>query len=65
MFASLMAVTFGSNPLVTFVIVAVLVAVALYYIPRLITMDAKVWQIVRVVVIIALVLWALQLFGVI
>lgn len=65
MFASLLAVSFGSNPLVTFVIIAVLVAVALYYIPRLITMDAKVWQIVRVVVIIALVLWALQLFGVI
>ncbi len=53
------------NPIVYFVIVAVLVAVALYYIPTMLPMDAKVWQIIRIVVIIALVLWALSLFGLI
>ncbi len=55
----------GGSPIVSFVIVAVLIAVALYYIPRLLPLDAQVWQIVRVVVIIALILWALSLFGVI
>ncbi len=53
-----------SNPLVLFVVVGCLVAVALFYLPRVLPMDGNVWQIIRIVVIIALILWALQLFGV-
>lgn len=64
-FYPMLALSLAGNPIVTFVIVAVLVAVALYYLPRLITMDAQVWQIIRIVVIIALILWALSLFHVI
>ncbi len=63
-FPMMLAVLAG-NPTVYFVIVAVLVGVALYYIPRMITLDAAVWQIIRVVVIIALILWALSIFGII
>ncbi len=63
-FPMMLAVIAGS-PIVSFVIVAVLVAVALYYIPRMITLDAAVWQIIRVVVLIALILWGLQIFGII
>ncbi len=59
-----MLAVLGGSPIVTFVIVAVLIAVALFYIPQLLPLDAQVWQIVRVVVIIALILWALTLFGV-
>lgn len=62
----LLAVVVGSaSLLVTFVIVGVLVAVALYFIPQLLPMDVQTWNVVRVVVIIALILWALRLFGVI
>jgi len=60
-----MLAVLGGNPIVSFVIVAVLVAVALFYIPRVLPLDGQVWQIIRVVVIIALILWALQIFGVI
>lgn len=60
-----MLAVLGGSPIVTFVIVAVLIAVALFYIPQLLPLDAQVWQIIRVVVIIALILWALQIFGVI
>ncbi len=63
-FPMMLAVLTG-NPIVSFVIVAVLVAVALYYIPRVLPLDAAVWQIIRVVVIIALILWALSIFGII
>lgn len=56
----------AASPLVTFVVVGVLIAVALYFIPRLIkTMDADLWMLIRIVVIIAFLLWALRLFGVI
>lgn len=60
-----MLAVIGGSPIVSFVIIAVLIAVALYYIPRLLPLDAQVWQIIRVVVIIALILYALRLFGVI
>ncbi len=61
----MMLAVIGGNPIVPFVIVAVLVGVALYYIPRVLPLDASVWQIIRVVVIIALILWALSIFGII
>lgn len=54
----------ASNPLVLFVIIEVLIAVALYYLPRLLPMDGQAWSIIRVVVLIALILWGLRLFGV-
>jgi len=60
-----MLAVLGGNPIVSFVIVAVLIAVALYYIPRVLPLDAQIWQIIRVVVIIALILWSLQIFGII
>ena len=65
MFPMLAALISTANPLVLFVIVGVLVAVALYFLPRLLPMDAQTWQVIRVIVIIALILWALSLFGVI
>ncbi len=52
------------NPIVHCVIVAGLVAVALYYIPTILPMDASVWQLIRIIVILALILWALTLFHV-
>lgn len=63
-FFPMLAVLTG-NPIVYFVIVAVLIAVALYYTPTLLPMDASVWKVIRIVVIIALILWALSLFGLI
>ena len=53
-----------ANPIVYFVIVAVLIALAMFYLPRLLPLDAQIWGIIRVVVIIALILWALRLFGI-
>jgi hypothetical protein len=55
----------SASPLVAFIIIAVLIAVALYFIPTILPMDAQAWQIIRVVVIIALILWALRLFGIV
>ncbi len=63
-FFPMLAVLTG-NPIVYFVIVAVLVAVALYYIPTILPMDANVWQLIRIIVILALIFWALTLFHVI
>jgi len=60
-----MLAVLAGNPIVSFVVIAVLVAVALFYIPRILPLDAQVWQIIRVVVIVALILWALTIFGVI
>jgi predicted lysophospholipase L1 biosynthesis ABC-type transport system permease subunit len=66
LYPSLLALSIaGGSPIITFVIVAVLVAVALYYLPTLLPMDAQVWAIIRAVVVIALILYALRLFGVI
>lgn len=64
MFSLLALTALGSSPIVTFVIVGVLVAVALYFIPTILPMDAATWRVVRIVVIIALILWALRLFGI-
>lgn len=64
MFPTLALLAGSASPIVTFVIVAVLIAVALYYIPTLLPMDAKVWQLIRIIVIIALIFWALNLFGI-
>lgn len=64
MYPMLALLQIGGSPIVSFVIIAVLIAVALFYLPRLLPMDATVWNVIRVVVIIALVLWALRLFGV-
>lgn len=64
MYPMLALLAVAGSPIITFVIVAVLIAVALFYIPTLLPMDAKVWQLIRIIVILALILWALQLFGV-
>lgn len=61
---SLLAVSLGSDPIVRFVVVAVLVAVGLYFLPKLLPMDAQVWLLIRVVVLIALIVWSLRLFGI-
>jgi len=53
----------GGSPIITFVIVAVLVAVLLYYLPTLLPMDGPTWQLIRIVIILALIFWALRLFG--
>lgn len=63
-FAALAILNTG-NPIVAFVIVGVLVAAALYFVPRWIPMDASAWKVIRIVVIVALVLWALSIFHVI
>jgi len=60
-----LAVVGSASPLVTFIIIAVLIAVALYFIPTVLPMDGPTWQLIRIVVIIALILWALRLFGLI
>lgn len=66
MFPMLLALVVGAaQPLVLFIIVAVIIAVALFYLPRMLPMDAQVWMAIRAVVIVALLLWALRLFGVI
>lgn len=65
MFPLLLVGVPAGSALITFVIVAVIVAVALAYLPTLVTMDAKVWNLIRIVVIIALLLYALALFGVV
>ena len=65
MYPMLALLAIGHSPIVTFVIIAVLIAFALYFIPTVIPMDAKAWQIIRVVVLIALILWGLSLWGII
>lgn len=65
MFALLAVASPAGSALVSFFLVAVLVAVALAYLPRILTMDAKVWQLIRIVAVIVLLIWALALFGVI
>lgn len=62
----MLAVVVGSaSPLITFIIVGVIVAVVLAILPKVLEMDAPTWSLVRLVVIVALLLWALRLFGVI
>jgi hypothetical protein len=50
--------------LVQLVIVLIVVGVLLYLMNTLIPMDAKIKQIINIVVIIAVVLWLLKVFGV-
>lgn len=58
----LLAVTLGSSSLISFIIVAVLIAVGLYFLPRILPMDAQAWNVIRAVVLIVLIVWALRLF---
>jgi hypothetical protein len=48
--------------MVLFFIVAILVAIALAYLPSLVTVDAKVWGFIRFVAIVGLIIWAAVLF---
>lgn len=65
MFPMLLALAIPSSGLITFLIVAVIAAVLLAYLPTILTLDAKVWNLIRLVVIIALLVYALSLFGLI
>lgn len=50
-------------PLLTFILVLIAIGVVLWAVFRYIPMDADVKQIIKVVVIIALIIWCLDLFG--
>jgi hypothetical protein len=50
--------------IVTLMLVIVFVGVVLYCINRFIPMDANIKQILNIVVIVALVIWLLNVFGV-
>lgn len=50
-------------PLISFVIVLIVVGVLLWMINNYIPMDEKIKMIINVVVMIAVVLWVLQVFG--
>lgn len=52
-------------PLIHVVLILVLVGVGLYLLNRYVTMDGKIKQIINWVVVIAVVLWLLNVFGVI
>lgn len=43
--------------MIAFLVVALIVAVALYFIPQILPMDAQVWLIIRLIVIIALLVY--------
>ena len=43
--------------MLAFLVVALIVAVALYFIPQILPMDAQVWLIIRLVVIVALLVY--------
>lgn len=60
----MLAVVNVHDPIIRFFIIGVLVGLALYFVPRWIPMDAAVWKVIRIVCIVALVLWALALFGI-
>lgn len=65
MFLSLLAVAVpASSALVTFLVIAILAALFLAYAPGFFGGDASVWKVIRIVVIGALILYALALFGV-
>lgn len=51
-------------PLVSLIVGLILVGVALWLVNSMIPMDAKIKQILNVVVVIAVVLWLLSAFGV-
>lgn len=44
-----------------FIIIAILAAIALAVIPTLVTVDAKTWNVLRLFVIIALIVWGVLL----
>lgn len=50
--------------LISLIVILIAVGVVLYLINTLIPMDAKIKQILNVVVVIFVVLWLLQVFGV-
>lgn len=50
-------------PLINVVLVLIVVGILLWLVNSLIPMDAKIKQILNVVVIIAVVLWLLSVFG--
>ena len=52
-------------PLINLVIILVVVGVVLYLINNYIPMDGKIKSILNVVVVIAVILWLLSVFGVI
>lgn len=64
MFPLLLAVV-ATKPIVTFVIAAIFIAVLIAVLPRILPLDASIWLVVKVVIVLAFLLWALQLFGVI
>ncbi len=49
------------TPLIIFIVVALIVGVLLYYGPQILPIDAQVWLIIKVVSIIALLLYGLFL----
>jgi len=46
-----------SSGIIAFLVIALCVAVLLYFIPQILPMDAQVWLIIRLVVIIALLVY--------
>jgi len=50
--------------LITFVVVLIVIGILLYVVNTYIPMDANIKKIMNVVVIIAVILWVLNLFGV-
>lgn len=61
----MLAVLATANPLMQFVGVAIIVALLLYSIPRILPLDARAWTIIRAVVLITFVLYTLRLVGLI
>lgn len=51
-------------PILTIILVIVIVGVGLYLINQFVPMDAKIKNILNIVVVIAVVLWLLKAFGV-
>jgi hypothetical protein len=49
--------------LISLVIVLIIIGVALYLVNNLIPMDAKIKMIINVVIVIAVLLWLLSVFG--
>ena len=51
-------------PIISLIIILVVVGVIMYFVNSLIPMDAKIKQILNIVVVIAVILWLLSVFGV-
>lgn len=51
--------------MVAFIILAIIVAVVLAVLPQILPMDAQVWLVIRVIVLLALCLYALRVLRVI